>query len=98
MERVSHTRGPARAQPSSLSVDALGDHQFYIPLASELAKQFTVYTLIDAAAGRAVIPSHTPLSVKLRMLPHSSPPPVERHSYTATLRVRRSPCAQPQPA
>jgi len=48
---------------------ALGDHRFYAPLASELAREFTVYAFTGVAAARAATHSRTRWAVRSRTSP-----------------------------
>ena len=76
---------------------SLGDHRFYLPLAGELAKHFTVYTYDRRGRGQSGDTQPYSVERELDDVAALIARPASRHSSTVTPPVRRSRCAQLRP-
>jgi len=68
---------------------SLADHRFYVPLANELSRHFTVYNYDRRGADRAAIRAPTPSNGNLRIWLLWLTMPENRCSSTGTRLARR---------
>ena len=77
---------------------SLGDHRFYVPLAGELARRFTVYTFDRRGRGQSTDTQPYAVERELEDVAALVARPLSRRSSTATRRARHSLCTRLQRA